>query len=142
MAAPYRLPSNAAVLVCIITVYFGTERLAREDGRGRFAEQRKIDMETFGGAGMARRHQGGRGGYRGGRSQGYQNGPARCTLLGQSYPQMLCLLCLSHVLCTLCLTRPRLSTAPAWFRDRFHPCECSLAEYQRAFVCLAICKCS
>ncbi|KAL3134648.1 hypothetical protein ABBQ32_007657 [Trebouxia sp. C0010 RCD-2024] len=67
-----------------------TERLAREDGRGRFAEQRKIDMETFGGAGMARRHQGGRGGHRGGRSgqqqgqghgQNYQNGPAR----GQGY---------------------------------------------------------
>ncbi|KAA6424691.1 MAG: hypothetical protein FRX49_05358 [Trebouxia sp. A1-2] len=72
-----------------------TERLAREDGRGRFAEQRKIDMETFGGAGMARRHQGGRGGYRGGRgqqqgqgqgqSQGYQNGPARGPGQGQSY---------------------------------------------------------
>ncbi|KAL0045832.1 hypothetical protein WJX82_006102 [Trebouxia sp. C0006] len=72
-----------------------TERLAREDGRGRFAEQRKIDMETFGGAGMARRHQGGRGGYRGGRgqqqgqgqgqSQGYQSGPARGPGQGQSY---------------------------------------------------------
>ncbi|DBA73512.1 hypothetical protein WJX77_003980 [Trebouxia sp. C0004] len=68
-----------------------TERLAREDGRGRFAEQRKIDMETFGGAGMARRHQGGRGGYRGGRgqqqgqSQGHQNGPARGPGQGQSY---------------------------------------------------------
>ena len=68
------------------------ERLAREDGRGRFAEQRKIDMETFGGAGMARRHQGARGGYRGGRGgqqqgqsrgQNYQNGPARGQ--GQSY---------------------------------------------------------
>ena len=71
------------------------ERLAREDGRGRFAEQRKIDTETFGGAGMARRHQGGRGGYRGGRgqqqgqgqgqSQGYQSGPARGPGQGQSY---------------------------------------------------------
>lgn len=68
------------------------ERLAREDGRGRFAEQRKIDMETFGGAGVARRHQGGRGGYRGGRGgqqqglgqgQNYQNGPARGQ--GQGY---------------------------------------------------------
>ena len=52
-------------LVCesgVIAVRCGcAERQAREDGnpRSRFAEQRKIDVETFGGAGQARRGWGG-----------------------------------------------------------------------------------
>ncbi|EIE19064.1 hypothetical protein COCSUDRAFT_59550 [Coccomyxa subellipsoidea C-169] len=66
------------------------ERLAVSEGaapekpqaRTRFAEQRKVDIETFGGTGIARRNDfrrgRGRGGRRGGgRQGGYQNGGGR-----------------------------------------------------------------
>ncbi|KAK9904875.1 hypothetical protein WJX75_004412 [Coccomyxa subellipsoidea] len=60
-------------------------RPEKPQARTRFAEQRKVDIETFGGTGIARRNNygrgrgrgGRRGGGGGGRGGGYQNGGGR-----------------------------------------------------------------
>ena len=46
------------------------ERVCTHQARTRFAEQRKVDIETFGGTGIARRNNYGRGRGRGGRRGG------------------------------------------------------------------------
>lgn len=73
----------------------GTERSAGVQARTRFAEQRKVDIETFGGTGIARRNNYGRGrgrsGRRGGGRQGVRVLPLNdCTSSCLHAPVVLC----------------------------------------------------
>ena len=61
------------MLKCAVSPVKAIERLNMGAGsRNRFADQRRIDAETFGGTGMSRIGRGGRGGYR-----GYRGGRVR-----------------------------------------------------------------